>query len=322
MARLGMAVAIGLVVAVVGSGCASRGGDAGQPGPRRPGTGKAERVWTACPAATGSPAVADPAGAAALPLLGDDFHAVAAVLCQSAMQRRTDGGTDLVATESRADDVTALVAALRLPDQPPVTGFCTADLVGIPYLVLLDERGRWMRPGVPVDGCHKPRAEVRAAIAGLRLTPVSAKPIMQVKSAEAAAAGCEQRWSDMVWTTAAFGATRARTERAVLYDGTAPVRTCVYRVPADEQRTSKPGGDFVSGRTLTAAQWSGVRLRVAAAAPPAPCATPADRFALLLTGRGEIYLELDHCRRILAPAAGGHETLLRGSAALATLVAG
>jgi hypothetical protein len=99
--------------------------------------------------------------------------------------------------------------------------------------VLLDERGRWVRPRVPVDECGKPRTEVRAAIHGLRLTRTSARAIGQVESAEAAVAGCDQHWSDVVWAIASLGTTSGAAAPAALYAGPAPVRTCVYRVPTE-----------------------------------------------------------------------------------------
>jgi len=326
MARSGTALAIGLLVVVLGAGCAGQTGDAGRSGGQRPsGAAKVEPAWTSCPAATGSstaPVPSDNGAASTLPLLDDGFHAVAAVLCQSATRRRTDGGTEMVATENRADEVTELVAALRLPDKPHTDGPCTADLIRSPYLVLLDEQGRWLRPGVPVDECGKPRIEVRTAIQELRLTPISARPIGQVESAEAAAAGCDQRWADMVWVTASFGARTEPAAPVALYTGPAPVRICVYRVPADQQRTGKPAGDFVSGRALTGGQWAAVKRAVEAAGPAVPCTTPTDRFAVVRTATGETYVELDNCRRILAPTSAGHDALRQGSGALVALLGG
>jgi hypothetical protein len=152
----------------------------------------------------------------------------------------------------------------------------TADLVLAPYLVLLDVRGRWVRPGVPVDECGKPRTEVRAAIQRLRLTRTSARAIGQVESAEAAAAGCDQHWSDMIWAIASLGTTSEPAAPAALYTGPAPARICVYRVPTDQQRTAKPAGDFVSRRQLTGGQWaaSSGRSRPPSRRPHAPPRRP------------------------------------------------
>jgi hypothetical protein len=328
MIRFGMALAVGLAVAVVGTGCAGPAGGRSAGGQaagrqRTSGPPAIEAAWRSCPAPA-SPDLGESGNeAATLPLLEDGFHPVAAVLCRTLPVRRPDGSTLLVATESRASDVTALVAALRLPDEPLTAGMCTADLILTPYLVLLDQPGRWVRPGVPVDECGKPRREVRAAIDGLRLTQTSSRTIRQIESAEAVAAGCEQQWADMAWAVGAGAGTPSRPAAPpALYSGPATVRVCFYGVPAAERGTGKPAGDFVSGRKLTAGQWAAVKREVEAAAPATPCTTPATRFALVRTDAGETYVELDHCRRILAPTTAGHDTLRQGSTALVALLAG
>jgi hypothetical protein len=126
--------------------------------------------WESCDAIAGQDA-----DAPALPRLDDSFQPVSAVLCLTASRQRATGGADLVATERRADDVAALVAALRLPDEEPTSGACTMELVTVPWLALLDADGRWIRPGVPVDSCRKPRIEVRTALGRLRTTTVSSR---------------------------------------------------------------------------------------------------------------------------------------------------
>lgn len=95
--------------------------------------------------------------------LGDAFRPVSAVICRIGTRERPGGGTEMVAEEVRAVDLTALLPALRLPDEAPTTGPCTYELHVLPWLALLDADGRWVRPGVPVDACGKPRTEFRSA---------------------------------------------------------------------------------------------------------------------------------------------------------------
>lgn len=104
--------------------------------------------------------------------LGNNFTATAVVVCGEESVRRPDGRDDLVATESRAGDVAALVAALRLPDVPPTKDACSAEMLAVPWFALLDAQARWVRPGLPADACGKIRIEVRDALAALKLTRV------------------------------------------------------------------------------------------------------------------------------------------------------
>ena len=319
MRRFGGFLLVTTMVLGAAVGCGSG------PGAPPPPTGqlKIEPAWTSCPAEAPTPSEpARPGGAdpVNLPRLDDSFEPVAAVVCSSAPLRRPSGGTDLVATESRADDVTALVAALRLPDEPRTGGACTLELYLPPFFALLDAQGRWVRPGLPVDECGKVRSEVRDAVQGLRLTPTTSRPVQELESSAAAAAGCSQQWADMVWVT---GTGAVPDEPAVVppgFDGPVQVRLCVYRVPAEQQGTGKPAGDFGSGRYLSDEQWAGARSEIESAAAAGPCTTPASRFAVLHIGAGQHYAELDGCRRLMGPTAGGSQTLRQASPALLTLL--
>jgi hypothetical protein len=233
MARGGVALAIGAVLTLVAAGCASQMSGTGPADAQSaasaetasdPRPSSAPRIhprWQSC-AREPSMRPQD-AGNDAMPLLrfAETFHPVAAVVCREDTQRRPDGGTDAIALEDRADDVAALLAALRLPDAPPPSPepsagdespdpeqVCTADAYIPPRLVLLDGQGRWVRPGIPRDTCGKPLVEAAAAMDKLHLTRVATRIIGEVESAEAAASGCEQVHTDMVWFTGVYPPTR------------------------------------------------------------------------------------------------------------------
>jgi hypothetical protein len=334
--RRGAALAVGALLAVALAGCAGQASGTGAadaqslvPAPdlRSPGTPQVHPRWRSCAAEPQLRPHAE-GGDIVLPPLGAAFHPVAAVMCRESQQRRPDGGLDAVAVEERADKVAALVTALRLPDDAPlpeapppgtplpewsgpplpddflgaepVGTLCTADGYAPPKLVLLDARGRWVRPGIPRDSCGKPRPEFTAALEQVRWTRVTTRVLGEIESAEAAASGCDQVYGDMVWTATVYP-TDKQGELAPLAEDAAPVRMCVYRVAAGQQPTDKPRGDFVSGGLLPPGRWAAVRRHLQASGPAAPCTTPASRFALLNTSGGQIFVELDGCRRLLAP---------------------
>ncbi|MEU6072841.1 hypothetical protein [Micromonospora sp. NPDC047074] len=141
------------------------------------GTPAVRSGWTSCEVDAPMEFAGPPPAGLTMPRLGAGFPAVAAVHCQLEPTRRTDGGEDLVLTEGRATDLTALLAALRMPDETSTTDACTLEMPWVPNLLLLDAQDRWIRPGLPADGCGKPRAETLQAVRGLRLTTVSAKVV-------------------------------------------------------------------------------------------------------------------------------------------------
>lgn len=322
MARGGAALAVSAVLTLAASGCAGQASGTGPAGARslasaepapdlRPSSSpEIHPRWRSC---AGEPSMRpedEGNDAVSLRRFAGSFRPVAAVLCREDTQRRPDGGTDAVAVEDRADDVAALLAALRLPDAPPPSpeplpgdespGMpCTADAYVPPRLVLLDDQGRWVRPGIPRDACGKPLAEAAAAMDRLSWTRVSTRALQQIESAEAAASGCDQVFTDMVWFTGVYPPTQ-QGDLAPLADDAASVRLCVYQVEASGRDSEKPQGHFVSGGLLPTGRWAAVKRAVQTSGKATTCATPANRFARLETPRGDIFVELDGCRRLVA----------------------
>ena len=311
---------VGLAVTVAGCASTASVGDGTARSQRSSGPLTVHSHWESCAAATAAEDVDLGAQEAlSLPRLDEGFQPVAAVVCRVGPQQRPSGGSDLVAVEERAHDVAALVVALRLPDEKPTEGACTLELPAVPWLALLNAQGRWVRPGVPVDACYKPRSEFRAAYEQLPAKRVTTRVLREIESDKAVASGCSQKWADMVWVAGKSGAGQDNTPGALAADN-AEVRICIYRVPASEQGSGKPAGEFESGGKLPAGQWTAVKHELATAGPASPCSTPGSRFAVLHLPTGLIYVEADGCRRVLIEGGTGPGAMRQGTAKLASLL--
>lgn len=307
----GSLLAVAVVLACTTAGCAERG--AGQDLPR----------WQSCDQAIPWSGPRPPAAdleAGVLPRLDAEFAAVAAVVCGAENQQRPDGSRWEVATEERAADVTDLVAALRLPDVARRQGLCQQDFPGVPWFVLLDASGRWVRPGVPLDDCGKYRSEVRAAVAGLALTRTASWPIQQTLSAQAAAARCGQRAGDPVQAHARVGGW-AKTVRPLVDEG-ALLRLCVYRVPVEQRSAEEPVGDFQYGGSVPVYRSAAIDAAVRRAPRADPeCAEPVSRFAILhARGKEAVHVELDGCRRVSVTSVNAAPSLQQATATLVALL--
>ncbi|MFC4066492.1 hypothetical protein [Actinoplanes subglobosus] len=315
------------LLAVLAGGCArDEGGSV--PGPSRSGPAApvVQDRWESCEVA--SPVADDNWHKASqegltLPLLGDEFQPVSAVVCRTGVHKRSAGGTEMIAEEVRADDLTALLAALRLPDEAAITDqVCTADLPGVPWVALLDREGRWVRPGIPVDSCMKPRAEFRRAYDALVTVPVKSRVIRQLESDEAGSAGCSQTYGDMTW--AGGGVENVREADLPPVPASTSVKRCVYDVPVEERGGGKPAGGFRDGGPVTAADWTAMRAEIeSSAAGSAACDTPASRFAVLfLEPGGTVNVEADGCRRVLLEVGDGPGVYRQSTERLTTLIFG
>ncbi|MEU8425165.1 hypothetical protein AB0C15_30265 [Micromonospora sp. NPDC048835] len=316
-----------LAVALLGMALGGCGGtEIGPDGAAEPAPAQIVDGWTSCtreaPGAgemvPSSPAVDEPTTGRIDPA----FTPVAAVVCGREIRPGPNGGQEQVATERRANEIAALLTALRLPDEEADGKVaCTLDLVIPPWLALLDDRERWLRPHIPTDSCDKPRAEVIAALAGPQWTTVDTRTIRQVESAAAEAAGCSQQWTDMVAVETRNG--RVAPVGPAAPPAAGPLRLCVYEVPASLQDGEKPPGDFVYGGPLPPERQAGVLRAMSNRRAVVDCATPASRFAVLrpLDGAGpERYVELDGCRRFLIAPTTDAVQLGQGDDALAALL--
>jgi hypothetical protein len=113
------------------------------------------------------------------PLLDSAFQPAEVVVCQQGA-RTTDGGDpETINMEQRANDISALIAAMRKPDDAPPTAaadngvrlVCTQAQVYVPWLAVINAKGQWIHPGLPRDNCG---AVTNAVIQEIqRLTPTS-----------------------------------------------------------------------------------------------------------------------------------------------------
>lgn len=304
--------------------------------PRAPATtARPQGTWTSCRAEVGDPLAPADGGARPLTRLTETFAVQSVVLCQTDSRRNADGSEDQVGIERLTTDpaaVARLVAALRLPDRPPYDGACSLVGYGSLWLFLLDAGGRWTRPALPSADCGGPRAEVTAALTALPARTVATWTIRQTESAAAVRAGCTEQWSDMVHVVSASGAapTSAPTLEPTV-DPFAPhgtLRGCVYRVPASELSSPKPGGTFERGGVLSPDQRRRLGALLTSGRPAAACRSEVTHFAVIAPTRGyesTVYVELDGCRRTLTQTTVGsreHSHLTRAPAALLDLLAG
>ncbi|GAA2335663.1 hypothetical protein [Dactylosporangium salmoneum] len=304
-------LAVVALVALAITGCAKQ-----LDGPEAPaGSPEIHDAWTSCKdlperTPTGPAGLEGQADALMLPRLPDDFAPVAVVLCAMEIQDGPGGAKNQARVERRTTDVRELTAALRLPGlRPPADAACSLEAVILPFFAVLDAGGHWLQPGVAGDGCGHPRIEVRNALQHLHSTVVSSTVINEIESSAAAQSGCAQRYTDMVGTVT--------SDAGAKLDGpfepaTSDVRLCIYTVPASEQGSAKPAGDFERGGPLAAAAWAELRAAMLAAGPAAPCTAHAGRFAMFQpagNGPGGVWVELDGCHRMWAEVATGGGSL-------------
>jgi hypothetical protein len=83
------------------------------------------------------------------------------------------GGTRYLQVERSDSDPSALLAALRAPDEPRSKGACPAIAMVVPYFALVERDGTTLVPKLPETGCRLPQAAAVQALNALRFTVIS-----------------------------------------------------------------------------------------------------------------------------------------------------
>lgn len=249
---------------------------------------------------------------------------MAVVICDVTTVRPPDGSIITRSTERRGTDVTALVGTLLLPDLPLTLEQCGTYRMLLPWFVLVDRDGRWVKPRYPQSGrCAHPRQEVLTTLQRLPTKTVATTTLAVQTTAAAAEAGCTQNVKEPIFFGARHDARSVPGTAPTItdpFDGALPLRVCIYDNPPQPAGINDP--NFAAGGTLTAAQQQSLAQLLAAstAAPPAGCTTPAARIAVITptTGNSAAYVELDGCKRILFSPAASRASLAQASGLLAT----
>jgi hypothetical protein len=87
-----------------------------------------------------------------------------------------DGDRYLLIERSDSDP-TALLAALRAPDEPPSSGACPAIAMVVPYFALVQPDGTPLVPRIPVTSCRLPQAAVLKALNAMTFVVTSRKQL-------------------------------------------------------------------------------------------------------------------------------------------------
>jgi hypothetical protein len=279
------------------------------------------RAASVAPAA--SPAAACSPWAASGQPLAAGATPTAVLRCDTRREAVRGDGEWLIEVRERATDVGALVAALRLPSLPRTEDPCSTEGRG-PLPVVVEVGGSTLLVAPPTDACGKVRLEVEEAFTALHRSEVSRRPLRRERSAAAVAGGCDVQ-SDELATSAAYAEP----------DGPGPVlapstetHVCRYRSVypwgwsrwdwTRENRSGPAvGGEPQSGFRASESQVAEIGARLAAAWPAAPCEAVHTTFAVIRQGETSMtFVELDGCRRILAPDG----TLRQGDAVLVRLL--
>lgn len=265
-----------------------------------------------------------------------DFVPVSVTLCDEVgTVADEDGVWSGPAIRHLEGDLAPLVDALNQADDPRWPGPCTAHMVIVPQLWLVDAAGRAVHVTYPVDGCGLPKTEaVGNALALLSVTASSVDRQELTESKAAIEAGCSTRWTplqimgpDELQEIPGLDIRDSRPPAGPGEDPAIPVsplglpsaeqldgmRLCHYVADAAPDTSPESGdlaglpllGTFTSGSALSAEDG---RTILAAAnyqvMPLIACIRPATAFVVaqpLVGGQdagSPITIELDGCQRL------------------------
>jgi hypothetical protein len=259
------------------------------------------------------------AGIVAAPLPGD--LAVTEVVECSVEDRPVAGdGVWSFNVEKRSIvGIERLLATLRTKDEPAPANL-TCALVGItlPWFALVDTRGNWVRPHLPLTMCGAPQPAMMSALAAVSWSTVRATKDKQVTTqaqataeAQAAAVGCATPFKDMISIDASFRVPTS-SPSGLLGSPQTGFTVCHYAASKD------PGGmpllTFISGRRVSGTAAATLANALMAAGPVQPCQLAHTTVIGIFTSASDwLLIEDDGCHRVLD---GGNNSWSQATPAL------
>ena len=111
------------------------------------------------------------------------FRPVTVVTCgDENRQLPGDGDWEVNVRKIATAGVAALQHAFELPNQPAGDGACTANLIVVPLLVLVDAAGHTLAPTPPTGVCGKPLDTFLEALHGVRWREVAVTKVRQLET--------------------------------------------------------------------------------------------------------------------------------------------
>jgi hypothetical protein len=222
------------------------------------------------------------------------FHAVTAVSCDRADRIIRGARWEVEVRGVAVSGIPRLVRALRLPsERRSGTTTCTANIELAPSIALVDARGRYLVPRVPVDACDHPLQAVMLAFDAVGWREVSARPVRRQASRQAVAAGCDMKAKNLLDVYAGLGAQRSGSG-PVAPSLRRPTHVCVFRVT----RADREVGSFVRGFALRPDASRRLLGALTGPAPGGEC-PPVRVFAFVtIDGGPYVQVELGGCWRV------------------------
>jgi len=168
-----------------------------------------------------------------------------------------------------------------------------------PSFVLIDRRGRVIRPAIPVMECGRPLPAAITALQHLRWVTVSVRRTVQIATRAELAAGCDPQWKDVIKLESQRGSALNLSAGGPAFSPRpARLRICIY-----QDRTHS----FLRGGFISQAAESKLLGEIQGGRTSTRCGRPHTAYAVLLavsagSRGGQIAeAELGGCGRILRP---------------------
>src|SRR5258707_2857842 len=209
-----------------------------------------------------------------------DFQPVAVVRCYQKARGITGRGLWRFDVKQRAGHGLGIfIAALRRPSvATPDHVSCLAIGYLEPSFLLIDRRGRVIRPALPVMQCGRPFPAAITALRHLPWVTVSVRRTVQIATRAELVAGCDSQWKDII----KMGGLQPSAGGPAFSPRPPRLRICIYRDPSH---------NFLRGGFISQAAESKLLGEIQDARTSTRCGRPHTVYAVLLAvspgARGE-----------------------------------